>query len=71
MRTLVEPAPTGHCDRCGGDLRFKLIASDGPGFDVEAQVYACAKCGAAHVYRVAPDRYAALAASTKRLTTPR
>ena len=71
MRRLVEPAPTGHCDRCGGELRFKLVASDSHGFDIEAQIYACANCGAEYAHRVTHDRYAGLVGGNKRLQTPR
>lgn len=45
MRTLVEPAPVSRCDRCGGELRLKLIETANATLDLNDQVFVCAKCG--------------------------
>jgi hypothetical protein len=45
MRTLVEPPPSSHCDRCGGELRLKQIESANCTLDLENEILVCIKCG--------------------------
>jgi hypothetical protein len=45
MRTLVEPPPSSHCDRCGGELRLKLIESANSDLDLDSEILVCIKCG--------------------------
>lgn len=45
MRTLVEPPPWSHCDKCGGELRLKRIESASHELDLEHEVFVCIKCG--------------------------
>ena len=63
MRNLIQPPPSMHCERCNGELRFKRIEPDDPVFDMEAEIFVCAKCGHAQSLRVFHDPYAAYAAS--------
>ena len=44
MRNLVQPLPFMHCEHCDGELLFKRIARDDPAFDIEVQIFVCAKC---------------------------
>jgi rRNA maturation endonuclease Nob1 len=57
MRTLTQPPPSLHCELCGGELRLKLIDLADRQFDLEKQVWACAKCGHEQSYTAARDRY--------------
>lgn len=45
MRTLVEPPPWSHCDKCGGELRLKQIEPANPTLDLEHEVFVCVTCG--------------------------
>ena len=45
MRTLVEPPPSSRCDKCGGELRLKLIEPANRTHDLDNQIFVCAKCG--------------------------
>jgi len=46
MRTHVEPSPTARCEHCRGELRLKVvIESVNPTFDLDEQIFVCAKCG--------------------------
>ena len=59
MRNLVQPLPSVHCEHCGGELLFKRIEEDDPAFDIEVQVFVCAKCGREHSRKLMHDPYAA------------
>ncbi len=48
MRNLVQPPPSMHCELCDGELRFKRIEPDDPAFDMEVEIFVCAKCGHEH-----------------------
>jgi hypothetical protein len=37
MRNLVEPPPSTHCERCGGELLFKDLETDDPALDIEVR----------------------------------
>ena len=63
MRNLTQPPPSMRCERCNGELRFKRIEPDDPVFDMEVEIFVCAKCGHAHSLRVFHDPYAAHTAS--------
>jgi hypothetical protein len=45
MRTLVEPPPSSRCDRCGAELRLKLIEFANRVLDLDREIFVCAKCG--------------------------
>ena len=45
MRTITQPPPSSRCDKCGGELRFKLIEASGRGLDLAYEIFACANCG--------------------------
>ncbi len=55
MRTLVNPPPSSRCDLCGGELRFKLIKPADRTFDLENEIFVCAKCGHEQSYTVIHD----------------
>ena len=59
MRNLVQPPPSLHCQVCDGELRFKRIESDDPGFETEVEIFVCVRCGHAHPSRMVHDPYAA------------
>ena len=65
MRNLTQPPPSMRCERCNGELRFKRIEPDNPVFDMEVEIFVCAKCDHAHSLRVFHDPYAAHTASKK------
>lgn len=57
MRNLVDPLPSTHCERCGGELLFKRIETDDPAFDIDVQIFVCAKCGREHSRKLIHERY--------------
>jgi DNA-directed RNA polymerase subunit RPC12/RpoP len=57
MRNLVEPPPSTHCERCDGELLFKRIEPDNPDFDIDIQVFVCARCGREHSRRLIHEPY--------------
>jgi DNA-directed RNA polymerase subunit RPC12/RpoP len=59
MRNLVEPLPSTHCERCGGELLFKKIETDDPALDLEVQIFVCARCGREHSRRLIHEPYTA------------
>ena len=59
MRNLVQPLPCMHCDHCGGELLFKRIEPADPAFDIEVQIFVCAKCGREHSRQLIHERYTA------------
>ena len=63
MRNLTQPPPSMRCEHCNGELRFKRIEPDDPVFDMEVEIFVCAKCGHAHSFPVIHDPYAAHTAS--------
>jgi hypothetical protein len=62
MRKLVEPLASMHCERCDGELLFKRIEPDDPAFDIEVQIFVCAKCGREHSRKLIHEPYTAHAA---------
>ena len=69
MRNLVQPPPSAHCSRCGGDLRLKLIEPANPVSNLDAQIFVCAKCGREQSFAVSHDPYTAQTASNMRPET--
>ena len=63
MRNLVQPPPSTHCSRCGGDLRLKLIEPANPVSNLDVEIFVCAKCGREQSYAVGHDPYTAQTAS--------
>ena len=61
MRNLVEPLPSTHCEHCDGELLFNRIEiePDDPTFDIEVQIFVCAKCDREHSRRLIHEPYAA------------
>ena len=59
MRNLVEPLPSMRCQDCNGELLFKRIEPNDPAFDIEVQIFVCAKCGREHSQRLIQEPYAA------------
>jgi DNA-directed RNA polymerase subunit RPC12/RpoP len=59
MRSLVQPLPSMHCELCGGELLLKRIEPDDPAFEIDVQIYLCAKCSHEQARRVIHDRYTA------------
>jgi len=57
MRNLVQPPPSLHCDHCNGELRLKLIEPANSVFDLDAEIFVCAKCGHEQSYVVQHDHY--------------
>jgi uncharacterized protein with PIN domain len=58
MRTLVQPPPSMHCDRCSGELRLKLVESANRTLDLENQILVCANCGRELSCIVEHDKFA-------------
>ena len=52
MRTLVQPPPSSHCERCGGELRLKRVEPANRMLNLENEVFVCAKCGREQSYTV-------------------
>jgi C4-type Zn-finger protein len=63
MRNLVQPPPSLHCKLCHGELRLKLIEPDRPFFELDTEIFVCAKCGHEQSYVVSHNHYAAHTAS--------
>jgi hypothetical protein len=59
MRSFVQPLPSTHCELCGGELLLKRIESDDPNFEIDVQIYLCAKCSHEHARSVSHDPYTA------------
>ena len=59
MRNLVQPLPSMHCEHCDGELLFKRIEPDDPAFDIEVQIFVCAKCGREHSRKLIHEPYTA------------
>ena len=59
MRNLVQPLPSMHCEHCAGELLFKRIERDDPAFDIEVQIFVCAKCGREHSRKLMHEPYTA------------
>jgi hypothetical protein len=58
MRTLVQPPPSTHCDRCGGELIFKqLTESASSDFDLVEELLVCVNCSLEQAYTVSHDPY--------------
>ena len=45
MRTITQPPPSSLCDRCGGELRLKLVETADRTLDLENEIFVCIKCG--------------------------
>ena len=45
MRTLVQPPPSTHCEKCGGEIRHKRVESANRILDLENEISVCVKCG--------------------------
>jgi hypothetical protein len=56
MRVLVEPPPWSQCDKCGGELRLKLIEQADPTLDLEHEIFVCVSCGCEKWYTVDHNR---------------
>ena len=65
MRTLVQPPPSLRCDLCHGELRLKLVEPACPFFDLETEIFVCAKCGRERAFTVSHDHYAAHIATNR------
>ena len=59
MRTLIQPPPSTHCDRCGGELRLKLVEPANRTMDLENEIFVCVCCGREISFVVKHDKYAA------------
>ena len=44
MRPIVQPPSSSRCERCGGELRLKLIEAADRGLDLEYEIFVCANC---------------------------
>jgi hypothetical protein len=69
VRNLVQPPPSAHCSRCGGDLQLKLIEPANPVINLDVEIFVCAKCGREQSYAVGHDPYTAQTASNMRPET--
>ena len=45
MRAMTQPPPSSRCDKCGGELRLKLIEAANHGLDLAYEVFVCVDCG--------------------------
>jgi hypothetical protein len=55
MRTMTQPPPSSQCDKCGGELRLKLIETAERGLDLENEIFVCADCGREQSLTVSHD----------------
>ena len=65
MRNLVEPPPSSHCNLCHGELLLKLIETNSSSFDLDTEIFVCAKCGHEQAHVVSHNHYAAQTAKKK------
>jgi hypothetical protein len=56
MRAITIPPPSSRCEKCGGELRLKLIESANRGLDLEYEIFVCANCGQEQSLTVSHDR---------------
>jgi hypothetical protein len=56
MRTMTQPPPSSQCDKCGGELRLKLIEAAERGLDLENEIFVCANCGREQSLTVSHDQ---------------
>ncbi len=59
MRSLVQPLPSIHCEHCDGELLFKRVSRDDQAFDIEVQIFVCAKCRREYSCKLIHEPYAA------------
>ena len=52
MRTLVQPPPSSQCHFCGGELLLKQIELASRTFELDIEIFVCAKCGREQSYTV-------------------
>jgi hypothetical protein len=52
MRTLVQPPPSSRCQRCGGELRLKLIEPASRFLDLDTEISVCVTCSHEQSYTV-------------------
>ena len=57
MRTLVPPAPSKLCEKCGGELQLKQIDPNGPATETDIEIFVCIKCAHQQSFRVSHDIY--------------
>jgi uncharacterized protein with PIN domain len=55
MRTMTQPPSSSRCDKCGGELRLKLIEVADRGLDLENEIFVCANCGRERSLTVSHD----------------
>ena len=55
MRAMTQPPPSSQCDKCGGELRLKLIEAADRGLDLENEIFVCANCGRERSLTVSHD----------------
>ncbi len=56
MRTITQPPPSSRCDKCGGELRLKLVEVAEHGLNLENEIFVCANCGLEQSLTVSHDR---------------
>jgi len=56
MRTMTQPPPSSRCDKCGGELRLKLVEVAERGLNLENEIFVCANCGLEQSLTVNHDR---------------
>ena len=56
MRAITKPPPSSRCEKCGGELRLKLIEVADRGLDLEYEIFVCANCGHEQSLTVSHDR---------------
>jgi hypothetical protein len=52
---MTQPPPTTHCDKCGGELRLKLIEAAANELDLESEIFVCVNCGCEKSFTVIRD----------------
>ena len=50
VRNTVQPPPTSHCDRCGGQLALKGTNVAHSILGTKSNVFVCVTCGTEHSY---------------------
>jgi uncharacterized protein with PIN domain len=56
MRAMTQPPPSSRCDKCNGELRFKLIETTDRGLNLENEISVCENCGRELSLIVSHDR---------------
>ena len=55
MHAMTQPPASSQCDKCGGELRLKLIEAADRELDLENEIFVCTICGREQSLTVSHD----------------